>query len=329
MHVRSDLSLTKHAQRVFNTCLAATGLTLMFAAFANGALASDGAFAAQTRDGVPVDPPAAPRPSAASSAPAAPATPQRPVSASGAPAPFAEVTREAKRIDGYLPVWTRDEKTWIEIPAALLNQPMFFASSVVGGMGVGGLWPGMMGREYIVSLHRVGNNVLLLARNQHARAPIGSTLARAATPTPAPPAPLAAAPQTGTGALLVDAAVLLGGDINGTQTTLETLFRLPYALDRNSSGLERARAQAQGLYVTMRNHFSIAKMPAPPVTAPGAAPANPGAQPSPPNSVPDARSLFLAYAYTLAPLPAQPMKPRMADARVGYFNSSFTKTTRN
>ena len=328
MHVRSDLSLTKHAQRVFNTCLAATGLTLMFAAFANGALASDGAFAAQTRDGVPVDPPAAPRPSAASSAPAAPATPQRPVSASGAPAPFAEVTREAKRLDGYLPVWTRDEKTWIEIPAALLNQPMFFASSVVGGMGVGGLWPGMMGREHIVSLHRVGNNVLLLARNQHARAPIGSTLARAVSESYSDSllgtAPLAAAPQTGTGALLVDAAVLLGGDINGTQTTLETLFRLPYALDRNSSGLERARAQAQGLYVTMRNHFSIAKMPAPPVTAPGAAPANPGAQPSPPNSVPDARSLFLAYAYTLAPLPAQPMKPRMADARVGYFNSSFT-----
>lgn len=92
---------------------------------------------------------------------------------------LAEVTRDAKRTDGYLPVWTRDERTWIEIPAALIDQPMFFASSVAGGIGIGGLWPGMMGREHIVSLRRVGNTVQLLARNQHARAPVGSTLARA------------------------------------------------------------------------------------------------------------------------------------------------------
>jgi hypothetical protein len=39
--------------------------------------------------------------------------------------------------------------------------------------------------------------------------------------------------------------------------------------------------------------------------------------------VPDARSLFLSTAYTLAPLPAVPMKPRLADPRVGYFTSSF------
>lgn len=328
MHVLPDHSLTTLAQRTLNTSLAAGCLTLLLAGGAIALPAFDVTSGVQTRETVPTEPAAAPRPVAASSAPAAAVTQARPAGVSGAPAPFAEVTREAKRVDGYLPVWTRDDKTWIEISATLMDQPMFFASSIVGGIGVGGLWPGMMGREHIVSLHRVGNNVLLLARNQHARAPIGSTLARAVSESYSDSllgiAPLAAAPQSGTGALLVDAAVLLGGDINGTQTTLETLFRLPYALDRNGSGLERVRAQAEGLYVTMRNHYSLSKIPAPAVAAPGAAPTNPGAQPRPPDSVPDARSLFLAYAYTLAPLPAKPMKSRLADSRVGYFNSSFT-----
>ena len=283
MHVRLNHSTAKLAQTALRTSLAAGCLTLLLAGGAIALPASDVASGQQTKEAVPVGPAAAPRPVAASSAPAVAVMPPR---AAGSPAPFAEVTREAKRLDGYLPVWTRDDKTWIEIPATLVDQPMFFASSVVGGIGIGGLWPGMMGREYIVSLRRVGNNVLLLARNHYARAPIGTTLALAVRESYSDSllglAPLAAAPQIGTGALLVDAAVLLGGDINGSQTTLETLFRLPYALDRNGSGVERVRAQAQGLYLTMRNHYAIAKMPAPPAAAPGAAPPNPGAQPSPP-----------------------------------------------
>jgi len=59
------------------------------------------------------------------------------------------------------------------------------------------------------------------------------------------------------------------------------------------------------------------------VLAPGAPPPNPAALPNPPSNVPDPRSLFLSYAYTLAPLPAQPMKARRADQRVGYFTESY------
>ena len=316
--------------RSFTAGLAAGSLTLLLAGCATPASVPV-AQAAPPAVSAAV-PAARPPASGLAAAPVAATATTTPVprlaAAPGAPAPFAEVTRDAKRADGYLPVWTRDDKTWIEIPVALLDQPMFFASSVAGGMGVGFLWPGMMGREHMVSLRRVGNTVQLLARNQLVRAPAGTALARAVSESYSDSllgaAPLAAAPQNGTGALLVDAAVLLGGDITGTQTTLEALFRLPYALDRNNSGLDRVRTQAAGLYVTMRNHYAIPKMPAAPAMAPGAAPPNPGALPSPPGSVPDARSLFLTYAYTLAPLPAQPMKSRLADPRVGYFNSSFT-----
>jgi hypothetical protein len=284
-------------------------------------------------------PAAAPPAPAAASAPSAPtataptattptaAAPPRPAAAAGGLAAFAEVTRDAKRSDGWLPLWTREERTWIEIPTALLDQPMFLGLSVAGGIGIGPFWPGMMGRERIVVLRRVGNTVQLLARNTHARAPAGTPLARAVAESYSDSllgtAPLAAAPQPGRGALLVDLAQLLGGDIAGTQTALEARFRLPYALDRANSSIDRARSAADGLFVTVRSHFAVPKLPVPPVAAPGAPPPNPASLPSPPESVPDARSLFIATTVTLAPLPAQPMKTRLADARVGYFTASF------
>jgi Met-zincin/Domain of unknown function (DUF5117) len=311
--------------RIPLTAAAASAMALLLTACATTGPAPD----APARAAAPA---AAPKPAEAGSAPSAAAPTAtaavRPAPQAGAPAPFAEVTRGARRSDGYLPLWTRDEKTWIEIPAALLDQPMFLGMSVAGGMGSGPFWPGMMlGREQIVVLRRVGNTVQLLARNQHARAPAGTPLARAVGESYSDSllgaAPLAAAPQPGRGALLVDAAVLLGGDIAGTQTMLEVRFRLPYALDRANSSIDRARTQAAGLYLTMRAHFAVPKLPAPPAMAPGAPPPNPAAQPNPPGSVPDARSLFLATTYTLAPLPALPMKPRLADPRVGYFTSSF------
>ena len=275
-----------------------------------------------------------PLPTAQAQAPAAPPAPAAAAAATppprvapqpGTPAPFAEVTREAKRADGFLPVWTRDDKTWIEIPAALLDQPFFFGGSLATGLGDRGFFPGLMTRQQIAVLRRVGNTVQLLARNQHARAPAGTPLARAVAESYSDSligsAPLAAAPHLLNKALLVDAGLLLGNDIDGLQTQLEATYRLPYSLDRSNSGIERVRTQASGTAITVRQHFALARMPAPP--PPGAAPANPAALPNPPRNVPDPRSLFVNMAYTLAPLPAQPMAARRADPRVGYFVSSY------
>jgi hypothetical protein len=184
-----------------------------------------------------------------------------------------------------------------------------------------------MGREQIVVLRRVGNTVQMVARNQHARAPEGTPLARALAESYSDSllaaAPLAAAPHPERKSLLVDALALLGGDLPGLQTALESAYRMPYALDRGNSTIERARTGEQGSTITMRAHFAVPKLPAPPVTAPGAPPPNPATAPSPPRVVPDPRSLFLSVTYTLAPLPAAPMRPRMADQRVGYFTDAF------
>ena len=51
-----------------------------------------------------------------------------------------------------------------------------------------------------------------------------------------------------------------------------------------------------------------------PRTRPGSPPPTPL-----PSTLPDVRSLFLGFHYSLARLPAEPMRPRVADERIGYF----------
>lgn len=247
--------------------------------------------------------------------------------APGSPAPFADVIKDAKRTDGFLPVWTKDEKVWLEIPANALDKPFFFAVSVANGLGERFFWPGLMGGSQVVELRKVGTTVQLIAKNMKVRAPENTPLARAVgesySDSLLATAPAASAPHPERKSILVDANALLGGDITGAQTRLEGSYRLSYTLDRANSGIVKSAATAQGTSMTVRQHFAIPKLPSLPPGGPGGATPNPAAMPSPPTVVPDPRSLFLAHTYTMAPLPATPMKVRVADQRVGYFTESF------
>jgi len=280
--------------------------------------AANAAPPAQTAPGTPGAAPAS-----AAATPPAGARPGGPPPTPGAPPPFAEVTREAKRSDGFIPIWTKDERVWLEIPADRLDQPLLLANSMASGLGQPIWFPGLMGREHVVVFKRFGNTLQMVARNLHARAPEGTPLARAVAESYSDSllasVPLAAAPHPERKSILVDANALLGGDMQGLQTNIEAAFRLPYALDRANTTIDRSRTTPEFTAVTIRQHYAIPKMPVPPVAAPGAPPPNPAAMPSPPRRLPDSRSFFMSLAYTLAPLPAVPMATRRADPRVGYF----------
>ena len=265
---------------------------------------------------------AASAPAGAASGPTRPGAPTP-----GAPPAFADVTKDAKSTAGFLTVWTKDEKTWLEIPAERLDSPMFFAISLSAGLGERAFLPGLMGAEHVAVLRRVGNGVQIVARNLRVRTADGTPLARALTESYSDSllasAPLAATPHPQRKSLLVDANVLLGGDLAGAQTQLEASYRMPYALDRGNSFIERTRTDETVTSVVVRSHFAVPRLPAPPAVSPGGPPPNPAALPSPPRVVPDPRSLFLGFSYTLAPLPATPMRPRRADQRVGYFTEPY------
>jgi hypothetical protein len=258
----------------------------------------------------------------ASAAPAA-APSGAPATAPGAPRPFADVIKDAKELKGFLPLWQKDEKTWLEIPADRLDKPFFFVTALAQGLGEKFFWPGLVGGEQVVVLRRVGNTVQLVAKNLEVRAPAGTplevTLRESYSDSLLAATAVASAPHPARKSILVDATALFGGDLAGTTTRLDSAYRIGYALDRANTSIERVRATEQGTFITVRQHFAVPKLPAPPVTPPP--PGTP--TPSTPTALPDGRSLFLAYTYTLAPLPAEPMRPRAADQRVGHFTTAF------
>ncbi|MFO1266474.1 MAG: hypothetical protein U1F67_06610 [Rubrivivax sp.] len=91
--------------------------------------------------------------------------------------------------------------------------------------------------------------------------------------------------------------------------------------------VEGTRTAAAGTSPAMRNHYFVPKLHV--AAAAGAALANPALLPNPPRAVPDARSFFLSLAYTMAPLPAVPMKPRRStNAWATSPNRSSTTTTK-
>ena len=280
--------------------------------------------AAPTAAGTPA---AAPKVAAAASAPGAAAS--RPASAAaaasapvpGQPPAFATVIKDAKRSDGLIPLWRKDEKVWLEIDPALLDKPLMFSVNIANSVGERGLHGSTMGPSWLASLVKTTTTQIQLqalnaehiatgTAQQHALAQNFSRSLLASMP-------IASAAHPESKALLVDAAFLLA-DIPSYSRALEAAFRLPYAPDRGNSHVTQAYATPDMTTVSTQMHFAIPRLPLPPTTP------SPGPQPTPPTTLPDTRSMFIGYVYNFVKMPATIMRPRMADGRIGHFFDSVT-----
>ncbi|HJV70595.1 zinc-dependent metalloprotease, partial [Ideonella sp.] len=251
-----------------------------------------------------------------------PATP-----AAGAPPPFATVIKEAHRTDGLLPLWQKDEKVWFELRPGDFNKPLFLSPKLSHGIGEQALFGGSMlgyglwGRPQIVEFRRQHNQVLLVARNERYLAAAGSPEARsvaiAFSDSLLGSAPVASLPQADTKAVLVEANGIFVADLLGLGINLQRTYRQNYNFDARNSAFTTVRSEPDVVTLELNLHFATASlasaMPGQPPTAP---------VPQLPNTLPDPRSMFLGVHYSLAALPAQPMNPRRADPRIGYFTTT-------
>jgi hypothetical protein len=261
-------------------------------------------------------PPEASKPSPASPAPSKP-TAAKP----GEPRPFAEVTKDFKAAEGLFPIWTKDDKTYLEIPLAWLNKPFLFTANIAESIGESGLYASQMGLKLMVQWERHGEQVQLIALNTEFRAGGDGKLAtgQAFSPSLLASGKQVSAPHPDRKSILVDANGILLRDILGLSTRLEMSFRLPYSIDSSNSRFSAHRVEAQLATLTARMHFATPRIPAPsPVMAPGAP------RPTPPSTTPDPRSLFFSVVYSFRAFPEQAMQPRLADPRLGHFTESFT-----
>lgn len=274
--------------------------------------------------------PAAATPPAAGASAAAPGT--RPPAAAGpaaarapgSPPPFAEVIKDAKREDGFVPIWRKDEKVWLELTPERLGKPFLLSVNVKNAVGERGLYAGAMGPAWLAQFRKVGNQIQLVALQTEFRAdgdPGNKVVVRESfSDSLVGSGPAASAEHPESKSVLVDASFLLG-DMMGYSTRLEFAFRMPFAPDRANSFFDAARAEPGLTTLGGQVHYSVPRISAPPLLPPGAP--RP-IIPPPPQTTPDARSLFVGFVYNFRELPAEPMKPRLADARVGYFVDSYT-----
>lgn len=237
--------------------------------------------------------------------------------------PFKDVIKDAKEIPGLFTLFEKDDKVWIEIKPEQFNQPFLFSASLSHGIGEQLLYGGMMGYNGLLGSHAIGtfrkagNQVQLLSKNVTYSAKAGSREARAVeqgfSDSLMASAAVVSLPHPERKSVLIEANALLLTDIPSGNAFLERAFRQPYAFDARNSNIVKARSVAEETNINVRAHYALARVSLPPVVL-GPAPFTP-----PPRTLQDIRSLFLGWQYNFALLPEQPMMPRRADARVGYF----------
>ena len=262
---------------------------------------------------------AAAAPASAASGPQAAARPDP-----SAPKPFDVVIKGAKREDGYIPIWRKDDEVWLEIAPERLNQPMMLSLSIANAVGERGLYANQMVSDTQAELRLVGRILQLRASNTAFRATGDAAMARTVqesfSDSLVASTPVASAPHPQRKSVLVDASFLIG-DLPGLSTRLEAAFRLPYGLDRRNSSIDKASSSERSLAMLLQLHFATPRIPAPPATPlPPTAP-----HPTPPSTTPDPRSFFIGLSVNLAALPDKPMVARLTDPRIGHFSTSFVE----
>jgi len=252
-------------------------------------------------------------------------TPPQPPSPVSLLRTFSEATRDAKESPGLFNVWQRDDKVLIEIQPEQLEHQYFFSTNLDQGLGESRFLAGSMtsslsrkfGGPSIVVFRKVGNNVQLVARNVKYTAQPGTPEARAVedafSDSLLATAPVVSQPHPERKSILVEANSLFFADIPGAASRLEQAYRQSYAFDARNSSFRDVRSTPDFSSFTVTAHYALARV--------NLTPPQPGFGGEPPSTIPDIRSLFLGFHYSIAKLPDTPMRPRVADARIGYFGT--------
>jgi len=245
------------------------------------------------------------------------ATPEKVGQAAGAaaaaaagPKAFAEVIKDAKEMPGLFGAWQKDEKVWIEIAPDQFGTPYLFTSNLSRGIGEQGVYGGMMLGDQIVEWKRIGNVVQLIAKNYAftggANAPIAQGVKEGFTDSLLGATTVVSQPHPERKTVLVDANALLLTDIPVGERFTTGIHMRSYTFDAKNSSFEAVKNSADQSSFVVSAHYQNPRASLPPAPT-----ATPAASPFPPfTTLPDARSLFLGYTYSLAKLP-EPM-PRDA-----------------
>ena len=234
---------------------------------------------------------------------------------------FADVTKGAKVSSGFIPVWQKEDKVWIELKPEQFNQPMLFATQRSTGIGERVLYPHWMLVNHVVEFRRFGVNnaqVQFVAKNYSFGATNNPALQRVAEASfsdsllGSTSVVSQAHPDRKT--VLIEINPLLLTDVPQLSVTTEAYFRVGYNFDGRNSYIGAVSSSTDQVIIEVKAHYYVPRVPSPANLAAGGMPG-----PRPPRNLEDPRSFFVTYNYSFASMPAQVMAPRAADDRLGHF----------
>jgi hypothetical protein len=217
---------------------------------------------------------------------------------------FNELTRNAKTYEGFFTLHEKEQHLYAEIKPFQLDQPILAPMVIARGSANAGQ-PLNFGDEWVLSFHRVGDNLQLIRKNIHFTAPAGSPLDKAVkqnyTDSILMSLPILSISPRG-GALVIDFADIF----------LTDFAQLGFgSLDRNRSRWFKIRAYPDNVEIQVEATFSGGRR--------GGFYYFGG-----PSAVIDPRGITLVVHYSLCKAPDHGYHTRMADYRVGHFLNSVT-----
>jgi len=258
-------------------------------------------------------------PAAAASAPNASSSPGAAVAlvASSGLRPFSDVIKGAKAHPGFITLYRQEEKVWMEILPEHMNTPFHFMFNTTHSAGERGLYAGQTLRSFHAVFKRIGNQMQLILKNTEHTATPGTpqaiAVAQSFSDSLMSSVPVLSQPHVQSKGILIDASSLLFADLPSYSTQLEAAYRMGHGFDRSNTSFTAVYADPKQANLLVNAHYYT-----PRVAAPSMSP-SPVPQVPLPSTLQDTRSLFVGFVYSFAALPAVPIRPRMADDRMGHF----------
>jgi Domain of unknown function (DUF5118) len=196
-------------------------------------------------------------PAAAASAPAAAA----PAASPGSLRPFADVVKDAKRIDGLFTLWQKDDKVWLELRPEDLNRPFFLSPKIKTGIGENFFFGGLMSfDDGAVEFRRIHNQLQLVWLNTEYVARAGTPEARAVeaafSPSLLAGTAVLSLPHPERKSILIEANAIFVTDLLGTAMQLQRSYRQGYAFDARNSAITAVRNTPDVTVIEVSSHFA-------------------------------------------------------------------------
>jgi hypothetical protein len=214
--------------------------------------------------------------------------------------PYADLTKDARTIEGLIRLHRKDDKLLAEIGSPLLDRDFIVLISIARGIGEGSLLGGMswgFGDDWIWQFRRVDDRIQIVRRNVRFTAAKGSPeeLAVKLAYTDSVLFSLPVVSTSPSGAAVVDLSPVLMSDLPQISPILPG-----FVFARDKSSWASVKGFKDNIEIEVAATY-----------------ASPGVTRF--DTVPDSRGVTVNIHYSISLLPQTGYQPRLADDRVGYF----------